>query len=106
MIPVNNRRVVTRRGNHLKEILKSTEAFFLISPEADRRSAEGDIQKKLKSILIFPEGGYLDSLLLAGYVCNLLMTLSLGNSSRRRVSYFEISKFQIYLEKPWCVMHK
>ena len=25
---------------------KLTEAFFLISPEADRRSAEGDIQKK------------------------------------------------------------
>ena len=33
-------------GNHLKKIPKSTEAFFWISPEADRRSAEGDIQKK------------------------------------------------------------
>ena len=77
-----------------------------MSPEADRRSAEGDIKKKLKSILTFPEGGYLASLLLAGYICNLLMTLSLGNCSRRRVSYFEILKFQINLEKPWYIVHK
>ena len=46
MSAVNNRRVVTRRGNHLKVMSKSTEAFFLMSLEADRRSAEGDIQKK------------------------------------------------------------
>ena len=67
-----------------------------MSPEADRRSAEGDIQKKLKSILTLPEVGYLDSLLLAGYVCILLMTLSIGNFSKRRVSYFEMSTFQNY----------
>ena len=77
-----------------------------MSPEADRRSSEGDIKKKLKSILIFPSGGYLDLLLLAGYVFNLLMTLSLGNFSRKRVRCFEISNFQINLEKPWCVAHK
>ena len=43
---VNNWRVVICRGNCLKKLWKSAEAFFWISPEADRRSAEGDIQKK------------------------------------------------------------
>ena len=45
-VTVNNCRVVIFRGNLLKVILKSTEAFFLISPEADLRSAEGGIKKK------------------------------------------------------------
>ena len=77
-----------------------------MSPKAYRRSAEGDIQKKIQSILTLTEGGYIDSLLLAGYVCSLLMTLSFGNFSRRRVSYFEILKFQINLQTPWHTKHK
>ena len=77
-----------------------------MSPEANRRLAEGHIQKKLKSILTSPEGDYLASLLLTDYVCNLMMTLSLGNLSGRRVRHFEISKYQINLEKLCRVKHK
>ena len=47
---VNNWPVVIGPGNRLKKIWKSTEAFFWISPEADRRSAEGDIQKKAECL--------------------------------------------------------
>ena len=68
-------------------------------PEDDRRLAEGDVKKKLKSILVLPEGGHLDSLLLAGHIFNLPTTLSLGNFSRRRVRCFKILKYQINLEK-------
>ena len=31
----HNQRVVTRRGNHLQVMSKSTSAFFLMSPSAD-----------------------------------------------------------------------
>ena len=38
--------VVIYPGNRLKKISKLTEAFFWTSHEADRRSAEGDIEEK------------------------------------------------------------
>ena len=45
-IAANNCPVAICLGDRLKTISKLTEAFFLVPPEADRRSAEGGTQKK------------------------------------------------------------
>ena len=63
-----NQRVVTRRGKHIQKILKSTSAFFEYLLQLIFDQLQEIFKIKASVDLMVPSGGYLASLLLAGYL--------------------------------------